>query len=224
MERFYTLLLNHEYIVLFLSVFAEQIGVPFPSLAVLLGAGALIAAGRIHPAGAIGISVAACAIADYVWFLLGRSRGNAALQLACKLALNPRVCAARAKRTASRYGARVLLGSKFVPGLSLIMPAIAGMLHVRLQRFLLFDLLSASIWAGLYLGVGAMFHKEVVAIAITASQSSSVVFAACATLLVLAILWRAGCKARLRSSNKSGTVVGAASSQSSNGGQRVPRP
>lgn len=191
--------LHYRYLALFVAVFSEQIGIPVPSLAFLVGAGAMVASHEMALPGAMAGSAAACILADCLWFSLGRKRGYKGLTFACKLAVDPEACAAKALRTASRCGARVLVASKFVPGLSVIMPAVAGLLNVNLRRFLLFDCISASIWAGTYLGIGIVFHCEVKAIISVLVHSSSVMIGACAMLIAAAILWRIRYAKRQRS-------------------------
>jgi membrane protein DedA with SNARE-associated domain len=52
-------LLRHAGLVLFAGVFADQLGLPLAGLPLLLAAGALAAAGAVHPAGTLGLAVAA---------------------------------------------------------------------------------------------------------------------------------------------------------------------
>ena len=58
-------LLHHGYAVLLAWVFAEQIGLPVPSLPMLLAAGALAGSGQFNFAGSIFLSVFACMMADF---------------------------------------------------------------------------------------------------------------------------------------------------------------
>jgi membrane protein DedA with SNARE-associated domain len=88
-------LLHHGYAVLLAWVFAEQIGLPVPSLPLLLAAGALAGAGRFSFFGSLFLSVFAAILADLIWYLLGRYRGIKVLQLLCKISLEPDSCVRR---------------------------------------------------------------------------------------------------------------------------------
>ena len=68
---------HYAYAILFLWVLVEQLGVPIPSLPVLLTAGALSATHRISFQFSILAVLMACLVADSVWYYLGRRFGNA---------------------------------------------------------------------------------------------------------------------------------------------------
>jgi hypothetical protein len=65
----------------------------------------------------------------------------------------------------ARQGARSLLVAKFVPGLGIVTPPLAGIFHMRLRRFLLFDAIGSLLWAGTFLGLGYVFSGELERIA-----------------------------------------------------------
>lgn len=153
-------LLHHPYAILFGIVLAEQLGVPLPSVPVLLAAGALAGLGKIGAASALGLAVLATVIADLVWFEAGRRRGNNVLKFVCKVSLEPDSCVRRTEDVFARYGPRSLLFVKFVPGLGLMAVTLAGAFGLRRRRFLLFDLPGAAVWAGTYLALGYVFCAE----------------------------------------------------------------
>src|SRR5260370_1005733 len=97
-------LLHHGYVVLLAWVFAEQIGLPVPSLPILLAAGALAGTGRFSFAGSIALSVFASLLADSMWYGLGRVRGIKVLQLLCKISLEPDSCVRRTQGVCAHHG------------------------------------------------------------------------------------------------------------------------
>jgi membrane protein DedA with SNARE-associated domain len=161
MHKTIEFLLHHGYVVLLGWVFAEQIGLPIPSLPLLLAAGALAGSRQMSFFAALGISVFAAIVADTVWFQLGRLKGIRILQLLCKISLEPDSCVRRTEGVFSKQGARSLLLAKFLPGLSTVAPPLAGIFHMRLRRFLLFDAVGSLIWAGTFLGLGYIFSSEI---------------------------------------------------------------
>src|SRR5437763_8370674 len=88
-------LLQHPYATLFGIVLAEQLGVPLPSLPVLLAAGALAGMGRIGLGHALALALLATVLADLAWFEAGRRRGNRVLKFVCKVSLEPDSCVRR---------------------------------------------------------------------------------------------------------------------------------
>ncbi|HTI53116.1 MAG TPA: DedA family protein, partial [Verrucomicrobiae bacterium] len=132
-------LVRHGYVVLFAVVLGEQLGLPLVGAPVLMAAGALAGAGRFSLTLAVGLAVAACLIGDLVWFEMGRRRGAPILSLLCRISLEPDSCVRRTEDIFSRWGARVLLVAKFVPGLNTVAPPLAGVVGMPWKRFLRWD-------------------------------------------------------------------------------------
>ena len=148
---------------------AEQIGLPLPAVPALLAVGALAAHGRSSIPLVLGaISVAALAI-DFVWYELGRRRGARVLVRLCQLSLEADSWLRRAESTFARYGARSMLAAKFIPGLTTVMPPLAGVFAIPRGRFALYDLAGVLLWAGTWLTLGYFFSDAIVLIAAKAS-------------------------------------------------------
>ncbi len=153
-------LVRHGYAVVFLTVFAEQLGLPVPAVPVLLAAGALAGLGRLSLVEALALATAASLIGDAVWFYLGRSRGASLLTFLCRISLEPDSCISTTRTAYLRYGPRSLLFAKFIPGLSTVAPPMAGMFRLRLWKFLALDSVGSLLWASFYMGLGWVFRTE----------------------------------------------------------------
>lgn len=160
----------HGYTVLFVWVLAEQLGLPIPSLPMLLAAGALAGAGKLNLVWAVALALAASMIADLLWYEVGRRRGGRILALLCRIALEPESCVRRTEDTFQNHGARSLLIAKFVPGLNTAAPPMAGVTGMPLGRFLLFDSLGALLWAAGAVLVGFIFSGELERLALYLSR------------------------------------------------------
>jgi len=161
MHRAFDFLIHHGHAVLFVWVLVEQLGVPVPAMPLLLAAGALAGAGRLNFFAALLFAVLGAVTADSVWFQLGRHRGIKILQLLCRISLEPDSCVRRTQGIFSKQGARSLVVAKFLPGLGLVTPPLAGIFRMRFRRFLLFDSVGSALWAGAFLGVGYAFAGEI---------------------------------------------------------------
>ncbi len=148
---------QYAYAILFLWVLMEQLGVPIPSIPVLLTAGTLSATHRIHASYALADVVLACLAADSLWYYLGRRYGGAVLRLLCRFSLEASTCVAKTEDYFTRRGPVTLLFAKFVPGLSTLAAPIAGQTGMPYSRFVLWDLAGAVIWAETYLLAGRFF-------------------------------------------------------------------
>jgi membrane protein DedA with SNARE-associated domain len=165
MHRILDFLLHHGYVVLLGWIFLEQIGLPLPSLPLLLAAGALAGTGRLSFFASLACAMLAAVAADCIWYQLGRRKGIQVLQFLCKISLEPDSCVRRTEGVFAKQGARSLLVAKFLPGLSTVTPPLAGIFHMRARRFLLFDTLGALFWAGTFLGIGYLFSGQIERIA-----------------------------------------------------------
>src|SRR5262245_12124950 len=141
-------LVRYGYLVIFGAVFAEQIGLPFPSEPFLLAGGGLAGSGRLSLVLAIGLAAVASLTGDPFWYWLGRSRGPRVLGWLCRMSLEPDTCVRKTQGIFDRYGAKSLVVAKFVPGLSTIAPPLAGVVQMPLASFLAFSALSGLCWSG----------------------------------------------------------------------------
>lgn len=148
---------HYAYLILFVWVLAEQLGIPVPSIPVLLTAGTLSATHRIHHSYALAVVLVACILADTLWYGLGRRYGKNVLQLLCRLSFEASTCVSKTEGYFSRRGPVTLLISKFVPGLSTVAAPIAGQTGMPYARFFLWDLAGSILWAETFLLVGRFF-------------------------------------------------------------------
>jgi len=161
MHRTVEFLLHHGYVVLLAWVFAEQSGVPVPSIPLLLAAGALAGSHQLNLFASLFIVTFAAVSADSLWYQLGRRKGIKILHFLCKITIEPDSCVRRTEGVFSRQGARSLILAKFLPGLSTVAPPLAGIFHMRPRRFLLFDAAGSFLWASTFLGLGYVFSGQI---------------------------------------------------------------
>jgi membrane protein DedA with SNARE-associated domain/rhodanese-related sulfurtransferase len=151
------ILLTYGYLLLFAWVLVEQLGIPLPATPVLLAAGALSVDGPFNFVLALALSVVATLIADVVWFFIGRRQGHRVLRLLCKLSLEPTTCVRRTQDSFARRRGTMLMFAKFVPGLGILAPPVAGENGMGFGAFLFFDGIGATLWAGTLLAAGRFF-------------------------------------------------------------------
>jgi len=153
-------LAQHGTLVLFVVVFAEQVGLPLPAVPFLIAAGALAGTGEMGLGMAVGSAVLAALAGDQVWFELGRRRGRRVLNWLCRISLEPTSCVRRTEDFFARHGVRSLVVAKFVPGLSTIAPPLAGIVGLPVPQYLLYNGLGAILWVGSGIGLGYMFSDH----------------------------------------------------------------
>jgi membrane protein DedA with SNARE-associated domain/rhodanese-related sulfurtransferase len=184
------LLIRYGYAIVFGAVFAEQIGLPFPSEPVLLAAGGLIGSGRLSPAAVLAAAAAASLVGDTAWYWLGRAGGPRVLGWLCRLSLEPDSCVRRTESIFAAYGARSLLIAKFVPGFSTVAPPLAGIIGMPLRAFLVFSSLGAVLWAGAFLAVGWLFSAQLELVASCAERLGAWTVALLAAAIGGYVAWK----------------------------------
>jgi len=183
-EQFVT---RHGYLVLFFWVFAEQLGLPIPSIPILLAAGVLASTGRMSASGSILLAIVASLAADFAWYELGRQKGIKVLKFLCRVSLEPDSCVSRTKSAFSKHARQSLLLAKFVPGLSTAATPLAGVLHIPIREFLVFDGAGALLWAGTFVIIGFGFSKQIEVVAAILARFGGSVFAVVAIAIVIYI-------------------------------------
>lgn len=140
------------YLLLFGSVFAEQIGLPLPAAPTLLIAGALAATGRLNVSLVLTTALSASLLADYLWYRTGFLQRGAINRF--RLRHPDSSLLRKTERLIKRCGSRSLIFAKFVPGMSLAAPPLSGAGGVKLSEFILFDALGSLMWSAAFVGIG----------------------------------------------------------------------
>lgn len=147
--------------VLFLAIFAEQLGVPLPAAPLLLAAGALAAEGALDLPALIALTVVACVLADLCWFYAGRKTGHGLLRFVCRLLRCDASYPARTERFFARHGMSAVAMAKFIPGLGLFVSPLAGASGFTARKFLWIDTLGSLLYVSFYLELGFLFNNQV---------------------------------------------------------------
>ena len=148
-------------VAVFLFVLIDQAGLPLPAYPLLIIAGAWSAQGGAPILWITGTAVLASLIADLAWYAAGKRLGSRVLRAMCKLTLEPDSCVSGAEGVFMRFGTRVLLVAKFVPGLGAVTTAMSGVVGAALVGFVAYDVMGAMLWAGAAVMIGATFHNAV---------------------------------------------------------------
>jgi membrane protein DedA with SNARE-associated domain len=140
------LLTSHPYVVLLLSALLERIGLPLFLSPVLVGAGALAAANQMQLDLGFWVALGACIVGDAVWYELGRSRGDRVLSLLCRISFEPDTCVRKSKIFFESGAHKTLFFSKWLPGVSHIIPAVAGLSGIGRQSFLITNIAGTAVF------------------------------------------------------------------------------
>ncbi|WP_281077384.1 VTT domain-containing protein [Variovorax paradoxus] len=190
MAQLMSLLVQNAILVVFAASFAARLGLPVPATAVLVVTGALLAAGDISLAGVVLAAVAANLLGDGAWFYAGRRFGYRFMRLLCRISLAPDSCVRRGESLIGDWGGLSLVAAKFVPGVSVVAPPMAGALGMSVPRFIGFDIGAALIWTGLFLGLGWGFRNQIQDVLAVMAQAGGIATMAVGALLVVFLVVR----------------------------------
>lgn len=148
-------------VIVFINVLVDQIGLPVPAVPTLIVAGGIAADGQLPLALLFVWSVFACLIADCGWYFIGQTYGIRVLKVLCRISLEPDSCVSQTQTRFERWGVNSLVIAKFVPGLAIIAPPLAGAMRIGWLRFIALSTVSAALWAGSALAAGALFKAQI---------------------------------------------------------------
>jgi membrane protein DedA with SNARE-associated domain/rhodanese-related sulfurtransferase len=174
----------------FVNVLLEQLGFPVPAVPTLVVAGAVAASGKLSAPALYAIAVAACVIADSAWYSAGRLYGSRVMRLLCQISLSPDSCVSQTLSAFERWGRKALLFAKFVPGLALIAPPLAGATRMHVARFALLSVLGSTFWVGAALLVGALLRTQIERLLPQAAQLGGAAAGVLLLLLLCYILFK----------------------------------
>ncbi|MGE5321482.1 MAG: VTT domain-containing protein [Actinomycetota bacterium] len=146
MKELLHLLTSHPYLVVLLSAVLERIGLPLFLSPVLVGAGALAAADQMRFDLGFWVALLACIAGDTLWYEIGRKKGDSVLSLLCRISFEPDTCVRKSKVFFERGANRTLFFSKWLPGVSHIIPAVAGLSRIGREQFLVTNIAGSALW------------------------------------------------------------------------------
>jgi membrane protein DedA with SNARE-associated domain/rhodanese-related sulfurtransferase len=176
-----------------LAVFGQQLCLPVPAMLLLMTAGALAADGKaeLHLPLVLLAGVAGCLAADGIWFWLGRRWGSGILRVVYSLTSDPRASRERSGIIFDRWGAKLLLVAKLIPGLDSIAPPLAGASGASVSAFLVYDTGGSLVWSGAYVLLGFVLYRQLAVVMRNMERFSTLLVWVVGVPLATYVLWRA---------------------------------
>jgi membrane protein DedA with SNARE-associated domain/rhodanese-related sulfurtransferase len=174
----------------FVNVLVSQIGLPVPVVPTLIVAGAFAAGGQLPLAPLFVSSVLACSIADCAWYFIGQTYGIRVLKLLCRISLEPDSCVSQTQTSFERWGINSLVIAKFIPGLTIIAPPLAGAMRIGWLRFMALTTSGAVLWVGTALVAGMLFKAQIAVLLIHIGDIGSVAAVVIGAALAIYIAYK----------------------------------
>ncbi len=193
MQSAIAILEHHILWVVFLNLLLTQAGLPLPVLPSLLTAAALAgpdprAVGEVVAAG-----LAGAILGDLVPYWYGRRFGRRVLNLLCRISFSPDFCVSRTETVFAKVGPWTLVFAKFIPGVSPVSVAMAGITRMPLLIFALLDGIGKLLFVGTGVALGVIFKDAIASVLGTLAEFGKFgigVVAAALALYVFGKWWR----------------------------------
>ena len=155
---------DHGYLLVFVTVTLELLGVPFPSETILLGAGAAASAGRLNLAAVMAVAAVAAVLGATGGYGIGRIGGRKLLDRLVARGWPRQQQVLRVEAFFARHGGKSLVGARFVPFVRIFAPWMAGAARMPLRRFAVWNVAGGVAWVVLVSGAGYLFGESVSAL------------------------------------------------------------
>ncbi|HEY0388360.1 MAG TPA: DedA family protein [Gaiellales bacterium] len=155
---------SHGYLLVFVTVTLELLGIPFPSETILITAGAAASSGRLNIAAVMLVAAVAAVLGATGGYWIGRIGGRRLLDRLVARGWPKQQQVLRIERFFERHGGKSLVGARFIPFVRIFAPWMAGAAHMPLQRFAVWNVAGGVAWVVLVAGAGYLFGESVSAI------------------------------------------------------------
>ena len=152
---------QHVVLTVSVAVLIHQLGIPVPSMPVLVWAGAMASGKPLLAVSAFALATVAGAAGDLPWYWAARRYGYRILKLVCRITVSPDTCVRRSEIAFKQRGAAMLVTGGLVPGLGSIAASLGGALRLPVSTFLVYDALGSALRAAAGLTLGFLFHDQI---------------------------------------------------------------
>jgi membrane protein DedA with SNARE-associated domain len=177
---------SHGYLLVFVTVTLELLGIPFPAETILVTAGAAASTGKLNLAAVMVVAAIAAVLGATGGYLIGRIGGRPLLNRLVARGWPKQQQVLRVEQFFERHGGKSLVGARFIPFVRVFAPWMAGAAHMPLRRFALWNLAGGVTWVVLIAGAGFVFGKSVIAVAQTLGIWGAAVVAVLAAVALVA--------------------------------------
>lgn len=174
------LVVRFGYLIVFLGVGIETLGIPIPGETALITGSLLAAQGRLNAAAVAGVAFAGAVMGSSAGYLVGRRHGHRLGGVPLLRAVYDERRMAVAEAFFDRHGWLVVAGGRFFPLLRIFAGPLAGMHRMPALRFTVANIAGAALWVGVVVTVVLVAGQRAISLV---SQAG---YAGLALVLVLA--------------------------------------
>jgi membrane-associated protein len=152
---------RHGYWTVAIALLLENAGVPVPGETILLFASFVAySQGTIRLSVLIPLAVVSAVIGDNVGYWIGLRGGRPLLERYQRFFRISHETLTKGERSFERFGPATVFIARFVFGLRVIAGPLAGVLRMPWRRFVLYNVLGATVWVGAMVTIGSLFGRH----------------------------------------------------------------
>ncbi|HEY5358545.1 MAG TPA: DedA family protein [Streptosporangiaceae bacterium] len=184
-------LLNHwGYLAVGGFLVLEDFGVPVPGETILIAASIYAGAGRLNIVVVVVVGFVAAVVGDNIGFAIGHFGGRALAMRWGKYVFLTSERLDKAEDFFDRHGGKVIVAARFIEGLRQANGIVAGITGMHWRRFVLFNMIGAALWVGVWVSLGYLAGSHITAIYGQVTRYSLYVLIALGVVLVAFIARR----------------------------------
>jgi membrane protein DedA with SNARE-associated domain len=180
---------HHGYLAVFGLVLLEDFGVPVPGETILILAAVYAGAGRLSLPLVALLGFAGAVVGDNIGFGIGHFGGRALVERYGRYIFLTPERIDKATGFFERHGGKIIVIARFVEGLRQANGIIAGITGIHWLKFLIFNMIGAALWVGVWVVVGYFSGSHITTIYNTVTRYSTY-FGIAVGLLILAWIAR----------------------------------
>ncbi len=166
----------------------ENAGVPVPGETVLLAASFVAASsGKLHLGWLILVASLTCTVGGSMGYWVGRRGGRPLLERYAHVFHVSAATLGRGETLFQRFGSATVLVARFVFGLRVFAGPLAGVMRMPVGRFLLCNLVGATLWSAVICFVGYSFGQHWHGMLVLVRKIDGVILVM--LVVVLLVLW-----------------------------------
>src|SRR5215203_862912 len=160
MDKFYPLIENYGYLIVFFGVVLGTMCIPFPSAAILLAAGVLVQQGHLDLTDTLVFGILGAIVGNQIGYWVGQKAGRPfVLKWGRFVKLTPERLE-RVEGLFVRHGGKAVFAARFFSVSRLLEALVAGMSRMRFGTFLFYSVLGGAVWATAVVLVGYFFGQS----------------------------------------------------------------
>ncbi|MEO7962784.1 MAG: bifunctional DedA family/phosphatase PAP2 family protein [Gemmatimonadaceae bacterium] len=185
-----TLLSSYGYVVVFLIVGLESLGVPLPGETVLVTASAFAARGHLSIVGVVIAAIAGAVLGDNGGYWIGRKGGIALVHRYGRFLHLDDEKLERVRSFFDTHGAKTVFIGRFIAVLRTWAAFFAGAGRMPYNAFMMYNALGGIVWAIIFGSLGFVFGRNLKVLEHYLGRASLVLALLAALVVALILLWR----------------------------------